>query len=78
MLPLFLATGQDAANIIEGSQGITHELRGEDLYFSATLPPGLLFCREWERISICSKEFSANGMSDESRAKQLMQIDSHI
>ena len=29
----------DAANIIEGSQGIVHaEMQGEDLYFSATLP----------------------------------------
>lgn len=39
LLAFYLATGQDAANIIEGSQGITHaELRGDDLYFSATLP----------------------------------------
>jgi len=39
LLGFFLATGQDAANIVEGSQGIVHaELRGDDLYFSATLP----------------------------------------
>lgn len=39
LLGLYLATGQDAANIVEGSQGIAHaELRGEDLYFSVTLP----------------------------------------
>jgi hydroxymethylglutaryl-CoA reductase (NADPH) len=39
LLGFYLATGQDAANIIEGSQGITHaSLRGEDLYFSVTLP----------------------------------------
>jgi hydroxymethylglutaryl-CoA reductase (NADPH) len=39
LLGFYLATGQDAANIIEGSQGITHaDLRGEDLYFSVTLP----------------------------------------
>lgn len=39
LLGFFLATGQDAANIIEGSQGITYaEMRGEDLYFSVTLP----------------------------------------
>ena len=32
-------TGQDAANIIEGSQGIVHaETRDGDLYFSCTLP----------------------------------------
>lgn len=39
LLGFYLATGQDAANIIEGSQGIVHcEARGEDLYFSCTLP----------------------------------------
>ena len=39
LLAFYLATGQDAANIIEGSQGIVHcEARGEDLYFSCTLP----------------------------------------
>jgi hydroxymethylglutaryl-CoA reductase (NADPH) len=39
LLAFYLATGQDAANIVEGSQGITYaEMRGEDLYFSVTLP----------------------------------------
>lgn len=49
LLGFYLATGQDAANIIEGSQGIVHaELRpggdsnnranNSDLYFSVTLP----------------------------------------
>ena len=39
LLALYLATGQDAANIIEGSQGIVHaELANNDLYFSTTLP----------------------------------------
>lgn len=39
LLAFYLATGQDAANIVEGSQGIVHaELQGEDLYFSVTLP----------------------------------------
>lgn len=39
LLALYLATGQDAANIVEGSQGITHaELRDGNLYFSVTLP----------------------------------------
>lgn len=39
LLALYLATGQDAANIVEGSQGIVHaELRESDLYFSVTLP----------------------------------------
>lgn len=39
LLGFYLATGQDAANIIEGSQGIVYaEVRGGDLYFSVTIP----------------------------------------
>lgn len=39
LLAFYLATGQDAANIIEGSQGqVQCESRGEDLYFACTLP----------------------------------------
>ncbi|MCW8886940.1 MAG: hydroxymethylglutaryl-CoA reductase [Motiliproteus sp.] len=39
LLAFYLATGQDAANIVEGSQGMVHaEVRSGDLYFSATLP----------------------------------------
>lgn len=39
LLGFYLATGQDAANIIEGSQGIAYaEVRDDDLYFSVTLP----------------------------------------
>lgn len=39
LLGFFLATGQDAANIIEGSQGITYaDVRHDELYFSVTLP----------------------------------------
>jgi len=39
LLAFYLATGQDAANIIEGSQGMNHvEARPEGLYFSCTLP----------------------------------------
>ena len=39
LLGFYLATGQDAANIVEGSQGFTlAEVRGEDLVFSVTLP----------------------------------------
>lgn len=38
LLAIYLATGQDAANIVEGSQGIVHtEVRDNDLYFSVTL-----------------------------------------
>ncbi len=39
LLAFYLATGQDAANIIEGSQGFVNaEVRGDDLYFAVTLP----------------------------------------
>lgn len=39
LLALYLATGQDAANIIEGSQGFVYaEMRNDELYFSVTLP----------------------------------------
>jgi len=39
LLAVYLATGQDAANIIEASQGYTYtEVRDDDLYFSVTLP----------------------------------------
>lgn len=39
LLAVYLATGQDAANIVEGSQGVTvAEDRDGDLYFSCTLP----------------------------------------
>ncbi|AJC52845.1 hydroxymethylglutaryl-CoA reductase [Streptomyces sp. 769] len=39
LLAFYLATGQDAANIVEGSQGVTvAEDREGDLYFSCTLP----------------------------------------
>ena len=39
LLGFYLATGQDAANIVEGSQGVTlAEARADELYFSVTLP----------------------------------------
>jgi hydroxymethylglutaryl-CoA reductase (NADPH) len=39
LLAFYIATGQDGANVVEGSQGLTHcELRGDDLYFSVSLP----------------------------------------
>jgi hydroxymethylglutaryl-CoA reductase (NADPH) len=39
LLGFYLATGQDAANIVEGSQGLTQaEVRNGDLWFSVTLP----------------------------------------
>ncbi len=39
LLASYLATGQDAANIVEGSQGMTYAcMRGDDLYFSVKIP----------------------------------------
>ena len=39
LLGFYLATGQDAANIVEGSQGIVHAaVKDNGLYFSVTLP----------------------------------------
>ena len=39
LLGFYLATGQDAANIVEGSQGITYvEAREAGVYFSCTMP----------------------------------------
>ncbi len=39
LLAFYLATGQDAANIVEGSQGIVHaEVNNDNLYFSVTIP----------------------------------------
>lgn len=67
LLGFYLATGQDVANIIEGSQGMVHaETRGDDLYFSVTLPnlivgaigngKDLPFVQENLRILGCLKE----------------------
>ena len=39
LLAFYLATGQDAANLVEGSQGIVHaEARPDGLYFSCSIP----------------------------------------
>ena len=47
LLAFYLATGQDGANIVEGSQGITYAaIKGRDLYFSVTLPNSYCwYCR---------------------------------
>ena len=70
LLGFYLATGQDAANIVEGSQGIVHaECRGSELYFSATLPnvivgsigsgKQLLFVRENMELLGCDQPRAA-------------------
>ena len=66
LLAFYLATGQDAANIVEGSQGFVHaEMQNDDLYFSATLPnvivgtvgngKGLLFVTENMKLLGCDQ-----------------------
>lgn len=43
LLAFYLSTGQDAANIVEGSQGIVHtQLQNNQLYFSITLPHAIV------------------------------------
>ena len=71
LLAFYLATGQDAANIIEGSQGITHaELRGEDLYFSATLPNVIVgSVGNGKELAFVQKNLAQMGCLDESRAE---------
>ncbi|AKK19669.1 hydroxymethylglutaryl-CoA reductase [Candidatus Liberibacter africanus] len=45
LLAYYLATGQDAANIVEGSQGLTYaNLQNDSLYFSCTIPNLILGC----------------------------------
>jgi hydroxymethylglutaryl-CoA reductase (NADPH) len=45
LLALYLATGQDAANIVEGSQGITYaEATDAGLYFSVNIPNIIVGC----------------------------------
>lgn len=67
LLAFYLATGQDAANIIEGSQGFVNaEVRGEDLYFAVTLPniivgavgagKGLSFVRDNLELLGCTQQ----------------------
>ncbi|MEG8098836.1 hydroxymethylglutaryl-CoA reductase [Candidatus Liberibacter brunswickensis] len=45
LLAYYLATGQDAANIVEGSQGLTYaKMHNDYLYFSCTIPNLILGC----------------------------------
>lgn len=71
LLGFYLATGQDAANIVEGSQGFVHaEVKNNDLYFSVTLPNVIVgtigngksfdFVRENLRLMGCLEENGDN------------------
>ena len=80
LLGFYLATGQDAANIIEGSQGTVHaELRGDNLYFSCTLPNLIVgSVGNGKTLEFASKNLSHLGCTDLSEtganARRLAQI----
>lgn len=67
LLAFYLATGQDAANIIEGSQGITFcELQGEDLYFSVNLPNIIVgTVGNGKELDFVRENLQAMGLTDE-------------
>ena len=80
LLGIYLSTGQDVANIVEGSQGITHaEVQNDNLYFSVTLPSiivgvvgngkDLAFVKKNLELMGCNK-----GSKDGSSAKKLASI----
>ena len=77
LLAFYLATGQDAANIVEGSQAITFaEVKGDDLYFTVTLPNLILGTigngknLDFVKDNLELMEFDTNS-SDELDAKKL-------
>lgn len=67
LLGFYLATGQDAANIVEGSQGITHvENRDGDLYFSCNLPNLIIgSVGNGKGLSLISENIERLGCRDE-------------
>ena len=67
LLGFYLATGQDAANIIEGSQGIVHcEAHEDHLYFSCTLPNLIVgSVGNGKGIDVIEENLAAMGCRDE-------------
>jgi hydroxymethylglutaryl-CoA reductase (NADPH) len=67
LLAFYLASGQDAANIVEGSQGIVHcEAREDSLYFSCTLPNLIVgTVGNGKGIDVIEQNLSAMGCRDE-------------
>lgn len=68
LLAFYIATGQDAANIVEGSQAITFaEMREEGLYFSVTLPNLIVgTIGNGKNIDYVKDNFEMMGISSES------------
>lgn len=76
LLAFYLATGQDAANIVEGSQGITHcEVRNDDLYFSVSLPNIIVGSVGHGKDAVdANKNLESLDVKDVSGAQKLAQI----
>ena len=76
LLAFYLATGQDAANIVEGSQGITHcEVKNGDLYFSVSLPNIIVGSVGHGKDALdAQKNLDLLDVSDELGAQKLAQI----
>ncbi|MBY7649956.1 MAG: hydroxymethylglutaryl-CoA reductase [Candidatus Liberibacter europaeus] len=67
LLAYYLATGQDGANIVEGSQGLTYaELREDYLYFSCTIPNLIIgSIGNGKNIPIIRENIAALGCTEE-------------
>lgn len=72
LLAIYLATGQDAANIIEGSQGIVHaEIRNDALYFSVSLPNLIVgTCGNGKDLDFTKQSLTALGCTQDVPAGQ--------
>jgi hydroxymethylglutaryl-CoA reductase (NADPH) len=72
LLGVYLATGQDAANIVEGSQGITHvEAQETGVYFSVTLPNIIVgTVGAGKKLAFVKENLALLGCSDESDGAQ--------
>ncbi len=74
LLGFYLATGQDAANIVEGSQGITHaEVNDDGLYFSVNIP-NIIMGTVGHGKGPFKDRFDAMGLSGDHAAEKLALI----
>lgn len=76
LLAFYLSTGQDAANIVEGSQGITHcEMKNGALYFSVSLPNIIIGSVGHGKDALdATKNLESLHVEDEFGAQKLAQI----
>ena len=71
---IFLATGQDAAHVVEGSLGITTaEARDGDLYFSVNLPD-LPVATVGGGTSLENEELNILGVAGSGKAREFAEI----